>query len=78
MKNESGEKPFKVMPWLRETRARIHGETRDMSPDEELRYYARHPKDPFLAELHDRARAKLRRGRARAAVGRSHAEESEG
>ncbi len=57
MKSEVGEKPFKVMPWLRETRDRIHEETRDMSPDERLRYYNRRPKDPFLAELFDRAKA---------------------
>ena len=60
MKNETGDKSFKVMTWLRETRDRIYEETKDMTPDEELRYYARRPKDPFLAELHDRARAKSR------------------
>lgn len=57
MKNEIGEKSFKVMPWLREVRARIHEETKDMSREERLRYFARRPKDPFLAELHDRRKA---------------------
>ena len=66
MTTETGPKSLKVMTWFRETRDRIYEETKDMSRDEELRYYARRPKDPFLAELHHRARAKLRESLLRA------------
>ncbi len=77
MKSEVGQKPFKVMPWLRETRDRIHEETRDMSFDEKRRWTEeRIRRDPFLAALYDRRTTPTGRGAvARAAGGRAHAEE---
>ena len=62
MTADASEKPFKVMKWLRETRDRIYEETKDLSPDEELRYYARRPTDPVLARMFDRRKVPTARG----------------
>lgn len=56
MNTETNQKSFDVMKWLRETRERIYEETRDMTWEERMRWYARRPTDPLLAKLHDKAR----------------------
>ena len=38
MKSETGKKSFDVMKWLRETRDRHYEETKDMTPEERLRW----------------------------------------
>ena len=59
MKTEVAGKPFRVMEWLRETRARIYEETKDMSFEEERRWSEeRIRRDPFLAELYDRRKVR--------------------
>ena len=57
MTPQTGEKPFDVMKWLRETRARHYEETKDMSWEERCEWYSRRPKDPVLARLLDRRKA---------------------
>ena len=54
MNSEHRDKPFDCMKWLRETRDRIYEETKDLSPEEELRWFRRRPRDPLLTELFDR------------------------
>ena len=54
MKSEAGKKSFDVMKWLRETRDRHYEETKDMTPEERLRWLKKRPSDPGLAELFDR------------------------
>ena len=54
MKSEAGKKSFDVMKWLRETRDRHYEETKDMTPEERLRWLKKRPTDPRLAEFFDR------------------------
>ena len=54
MQNEAGKKSFDVMKWLRETRDRHYEETKDMTPEERLRWLKKRPTDPRLAEFFDR------------------------
>ena len=54
MKSEAGKKSFDVMKWLRETRDRHYEETKDMTPEERLRWLKKRPTDPVLAEFFDR------------------------
>ena len=50
MKTETGEKSFDVMKWLRETRARIYDETKDMTFEERRRWSEeRRSRDPWLS-----------------------------
>ncbi len=50
MKTETGEKSFDVMKWLRETRARIYEETKDMTFEERQRWSEeRRSRDPWLS-----------------------------
>ena len=50
MKTETGEKSFDVMKWLRETRARIYEETKDMTFEERRRWSEdRRSRDPWLS-----------------------------
>ena len=70
MESEAGTKSFDVMKWLRATRHRQHEETRDMTPEERLRWLRRRPTDPRLAEFFDRVRV-VEPARAAAGAGRS-------
>ena len=54
MKNETGEKPFDCMKWTREVRDQINAEIRDMSYEEERRYFKRRRSNSSLAEYFDR------------------------
>ena len=54
MKSEAAKKSFDVMKWLRETRDRHYEETKDMTPEERLRWLKKRPTDPRLAEFFDR------------------------
>ena len=77
MKSETDEKPFDCVKWTRKVRDRINAEIRDMSYEEERRYFNRRPTNPFLAELFDRMqapetlRASARAAQSRAATGRA-------
>lgn len=51
---EPGETGFRVMRWLRAIRARSYEETKDMTPEERLRWRKRRPTDPRLAGVVDR------------------------
>ena len=52
MENETGEKSFDVMKWLRETRDRIYEETRDMTSEERRRRLEEMVRnDPFFSKL---------------------------
>ena len=54
MKSEAGDKSFDVMKWLRETRDRHYEETKDMTPEERMRWLKKRPADPVLAKFFDR------------------------
>ena len=54
MKSETGEKPFDCVKWTRKVRDRINAEIKDMSYEEERRYFNRRPTNSFLAEFFDR------------------------
>ena len=54
---EPGERGFRVMPWLRAIRARIYEETKDMTPEERLRWRKKRPANPHVAGLVDRVTA---------------------
>ena len=54
MKSETGEKRFDCVKWTRETRDRINAEIRDMSYEEERRYFNRRRPGSLLAEFFDR------------------------
>ena len=54
MKTEAAGGPFRVMEWLRGTRAWIHEETKGMTPEEERRWSEELIRsDSFLAKLYD-------------------------
>ena len=57
MTGEAEKKSFDVMKWLRETRDRHYEETKDMTPEERLRWLKKRPTDPVLAEFFDRIKA---------------------
>lgn len=51
MRSETGQKSFDVMKWLRETRDRIHEETKDMTFEERRRWSEeRRSGDPWLSD----------------------------
>ena len=54
MKSDAGDKSFDVMKWLRETRDRHYEETKDMTPEERMRWLKKRPADPVLEKFFDR------------------------
>ena len=58
MTGEAEKKSFDVMKWLRETRDRHYEETKDMTPEERLRWLKKRPSDPVLAEFFARIKAR--------------------
>ena len=54
MKGETGEKPFDCVKWTRKVRDQINAEIRDMSYEEERRYFKRRRTNSFLVEFFDR------------------------
>ena len=58
MTGEAEKKSFDVMKWLRETRDRHYEETKDMTPEERLRWLKKRPADPVLADFFARIKAR--------------------